>query len=101
VSYGAGISLSVSKESVNIVGEKASNLEERTSVDRRHTGKTEEKNSDLQKQNVALVAPVDPSYPNTSIGGNHEDKLTTHMESPGSNKLFYYAKYFYIYNFFS
>lgn len=83
-----GISFSVSKESVNIVGEKASNLEERTSVDRRHTEKTEEKNSDLQKQNVALVASVDPSYTNTSTGGNHEDKLTIHMESPVCN----YAK---------
>lgn len=42
---------------------------------------------------MALVASVDPSYTNTSTGGNHEDKLTTHMESPGSNKLFYYANF--------
>ncbi|XP_061996309.1 protein trichome birefringence-like 16 [Rosa rugosa] len=76
-----GISSSELKEAANVVGEEASNPEERTSVDRRHGEKAEEKNSVLQK-------PIDPAYTNISVGGNLEDKLTTHMESPGCN----YAK---------
>ncbi|XP_050364302.1 protein trichome birefringence-like 16 [Argentina anserina] len=75
-----GIILTSNKVS-SIVGEEASKVEERTSVDREHNEKAEEKNSDLQK-------PTDLSYTNISDGGNREDKLSTHLENPGCN----YAK---------
>ncbi|XP_004288993.1 PREDICTED: uncharacterized protein LOC101291763 [Fragaria vesca subsp. vesca] len=58
-----------------------SNVEERTSVDKRHSEKPKEKNSDLQK-------PIDLAHTNISTGGNREDTLTTHKENPGCN----YAK---------
>ncbi|CAB4318493.1 unnamed protein product [Prunus armeniaca] len=62
---------------VEIVEEKGSNQEEQTAVDTRHKEKAEEKNSDLQNQNVDLVTPIGSTYTNTSV-----DKLTTPTQTP-------------------
>lgn len=65
---------------VEIVEEKGSNQEEQTAVDTRHKEKAEEKNSDLQNQNVDLVTPIGSTYTNTSV-----DKLTTPTQTPGNS----------------
>lgn len=69
-----------SNKAANVVGEEASKVEERTSVDKKHNEKVEEKKSDLQK-------PIDLAYTNISAGENRADKLTTHVENPGNLSL--------------